>query len=83
MKIVSVHEAKTHLSRLLEAVTSGEAVLIARHGRPVARLVPVHADVRTPGALAGKVKIGADFDDPLPDEVLARFEGEDPGAPAR
>jgi len=85
MQIVSVHEAKTHLSRLLEAVVSGEAVIIARHGHPVARLVPVVADVREPGALKGRLKIGADFDDPLPEEILAAFEGRgeegsDPGS---
>lgn len=75
MQIVSVHEAKTHLSRLLEAVASGEAVIIARHGKPVARLVPVHADLREPGALQGKLRIGDDFDEPLPPEILEAFEG--------
>ncbi len=76
---MNVHEAKTHLSRLLEEVESGEAVIIARHGTPIARLVPVHAEVRAPGALKGKLHISRDFDAPLPEEVLARFEGRDAG----
>jgi len=50
MKIVNVHEAKTHLSRLLEEVESGEAVIIARHGTPIARLVPVHAEASSASA---------------------------------
>jgi prevent-host-death family protein len=80
MKIVKVHEAKTHLSRLLEQVEAGETVIIARHGKPVARLVPMRADLRKPGALAGKVRISDDFDDPLPEEVLAAFSGEGDGS---
>jgi len=74
---VNVHEAKTHLSRLLEEVESGEAVIIARHGTPIARLVPVHAELRAPGALKGKLRIGRDFDAPLPEEFLARLEGRE------
>ena len=74
-KSVGVHEAKTHLSRLLAAVEAGEEVEITRRGVPVARLVPARPAVRVLGADRGLVVIGDDFDAPLPDEVLAAFEG--------
>lgn len=70
MERVNVHEAKTHLSRLLERVEAGEEVVIARSGQPIARLVPVgpkHAKV--PGRLKGAIKVGRDFDAPLPEEI--------------
>jgi prevent-host-death family protein len=77
VRTVNVHEAKTHLSRLLEAVERGEDVVIARAGKPVARLVA--ADVRTerrrPGALRGRIRITDDFDE-TPASVLAAFHGE-------
>ncbi|SFK71583.1 type II toxin-antitoxin system Phd/YefM family antitoxin [Geodermatophilus ruber] len=74
---VNVHEAKTHLSRLLEAVERGEDVVIARAGRPVARLVPagIPAQARTPGAWRGRVVIADDFDE-TPESVLAAFRGD-------
>jgi len=71
--MVNVHRAKTELSRLLEAVETGEDVIIARAGVPVARLVPVPTDERVPGRLAGVVRIAEDFDAPLPPEVLEGF----------
>jgi prevent-host-death family protein len=72
---VNVHEAKTHLSRLLERVVAGDDVTIARAGKPIARLVPVgNAVARHLGADAGRVVIDDDFDAPLPDDVLADFE---------
>ncbi len=77
MLTVNVHEAKTQLSKLLEAVEAGAEVTIARAGRPVARLVAL-ADNRPPrrlGGLVGRLNIPEDFDDPLPDEVLALFQG--------
>ncbi len=80
METVNVHAAKTHLSRLLERVEAGAEVVIARAGKPVARLVPM-ADPPRPkrlGVLKGRIRIGADFDAPLPDEVLALFEGRRP-----
>jgi len=64
-----MHEAKTTLSELVAAAESGEEVIIARHGRPAARLVAIaaeHAPVRL-GVLAGEIEIGPDFDDPLPE----------------
>ncbi|GAB3462768.1 type II toxin-antitoxin system Phd/YefM family antitoxin [Kineococcus endophyticus] len=72
-RTVNVHEAKTHLSRLLEAVEQGEDVVIARAGKPVARLVPVPARVaRVPGTLKGQVVIADDFDE-TPVDVVASF----------
>lgn len=78
MEHVNVHEAKTHLSRLLTRVAAGEEVVIAKSGRPVARLVPYDRSSRKPGRLKGKVRIGPDFDAPLPEEIAAAFRGERP-----
>jgi prevent-host-death family protein len=75
-KIVNVHEAKTHLSKLLEQVEAGGEVVIARAGRPVARLVPFgRPGKRLLGQDAGLGWIAPDFDAPLPDDVMADFEG--------
>jgi prevent-host-death family protein len=72
---VNIHEAKTHLSRLLERVARGDEVTIAKAGRPVARLVPVDAPaLRRLGFDAGRVTIAEDFDQPLPDDMLSDFE---------
>jgi prevent-host-death family protein len=78
LKVVNVHEAKTHLSRLLEEVAGGAEVTIAKAGTPIARLVPIEAASkrRVPGLLRGKIRIAEDFDAPLPDEMQAAFEGE-------
>ncbi len=73
MKIVNVHEAKTTLSRLLERIEAGEDVVIARAGTPVARLVPVSPAARVPGRLRGRVRIGEDFDAPLPHPLGEAF----------
>jgi prevent-host-death family protein len=69
---VTVHEAKTHLSRLLEHVEQGEEIVIARGRKPVARLVPVARAEggRRFGALRGQVKVDASFFDSLPDDEL-------------
>lgn len=72
---VNIHEAKTHLSRLLQRVEQGEEIVLARSGRPVARLVPLERNERRLGAYAGKITVGDDFDAPLPEEVEAAFEG--------
>lgn len=65
-----MHEAKTHLSRLLQRVEAGEEVVIARGGEPVARIVPVNPALpRKPGRLKGKIVIHEDFDDPLPEAL--------------
>ena len=69
-KSVGVHEAKTHLSRLLEDVAAGEEVTITRRGEPVARLVaPETKPKRVFGAHRGMIVIGDDFDDPLPPDI--------------
>ena len=63
---INIHQAKTHLSRLVEDVASGNEVLIAKGGRPMARLVPLRRDEtpRRPGLLKGKLKISEEFDRP-------------------
>jgi prevent-host-death family protein len=65
MKIVNIHEAKTHLSRLVDTAARGEEVTIARAGKPVAKLVAYRAPIksRKPGAWKGKVWIATDFDE--------------------
>jgi len=74
-KSVGVHEAKTHLSRLLEDVAAGEEVVITRRGEQVASLVPVsRPGVRRLGIDRGRFVVPEDFDAPLPDELLAAFE---------
>ena len=74
---VNIHEAKTQLSRLVEQVEGGAEIVIARAGRPVARLAPLAPSVRGKqlGLLRGKIRVGADFDAPLPDDLLDAFEG--------
>ena len=73
--IVNVHEAKTHLSRLLERVASGEEVTIAKAGKPVAKLVPAQAvERRRLGVDEGRMVVPDDFNQPLPDEMLSDFE---------
>lgn len=76
MKQVNIHEAKTHLSRLLRRVARGEEVVIAKAGLPVARLVPAQGATacRALGSERGLFVVPADFDAPLPDSVLADFE---------
>ena len=74
--VVNIHEAKTHLSRLIERVEAGEEVVIARAGRPVARLVRYQArtEPRRPGAWRGRVRMAADYHR-TDDDLLAAFEG--------
>jgi len=76
MKEVNVHEAKTHLSRLLARVAAGEEIIISKAGKPVARLVPFHGPrkKRVSGMDRGKVWIADDFDAPLPPEIQKLFE---------
>ena len=76
-RTVNVHEAKTHLARLLEAVEAGEDVVIARAGKPIARLVPAttRTEPRTPGAWRGRVVMADDFDE-TPEELVAAFHGD-------
>jgi prevent-host-death family protein len=76
---VNVYAAKTNLSKLIDRAASGDEVVITRNGRPVARLVPVtpQRKPRKLGGLKGRIRIGKDFDAPLPDDVLAAFEGKE------
>ena len=82
-KPVNVHEAKTHFSKLLDRVAKGEEVVIAKAGKPVARLVPISEQLqpRKFGGFEGQIWIADDFDAPDPD-LEALFEGEDLDAPA-
>jgi prevent-host-death family protein len=73
--VVNVYEAKTSLSRLLERVEAGEEIVVARAGRPIARLVPYQA-ARRPvrlGVLRGQIHVAADFDDDV--ELTGLFDG--------
>lgn len=72
---MNIHEAKTHLSRLLERVASGDEITIAKAGKPVARLIPAGASGdRRLGLDAGRFAIPDDFNEELPSELLADFE---------
>lgn len=76
MRSVNIHEAKTHLSRLVDEVSEGHEVVIAKAGKPVARLVPfrVPPQRRKLGALAGRFSVPDDFDAPLSPDLLADFQ---------
>ena len=78
MAVVNVHEAKTHLSKLLARVEGGEEIVIARDGKPVARLVAVAPERRKRklGTLRGRIWVADDFDAPLPPEIQRYFDGE-------
>ena len=76
MAKVNMHEAKTTLSQLVDRVTEGEEVVIARNGEPVALLSPLKPRLRRPGRLKGRIRIAADFDAPLPPALLRTFGGK-------
>ena len=73
--MTNLHAAKTHLSRLVDRAMAGEDVVIGKNGTPMVRLVPIKTDRRRTGfgALKGQMRIGSDFDAPLPDELLKMF----------
>jgi prevent-host-death family protein len=77
---INLYEAKTHLSELVERAAAGEEIIIAKAGKPRARLVPLAVEraPRVPGGWKGEMWIAHDFDDPLPPEILKGFRGEDP-----
>lgn len=79
METKNIHEAKTHLSRLVERAANGEEIIIAKAGKPMAKLVPYHEEKkpRKPGCWKGKVWIADDFDE-LPEDIMAAFRGENP-----
>jgi len=76
MDTVNLYEAKTNLSQLVERAARGEEIVIAKAGRPLARLVPIakRTSPRPLGLLVNEVEIGSDFDDPLPDGLRQAFE---------
>jgi prevent-host-death family protein len=83
---LNLYEAKTQLSKLVERAAAGEEIVIAKAGKPMARLVPVEADrpkkLREPGLLKGQVWIAEDFDE-WPEDILAAFEADiEPAEPA-
>jgi prevent-host-death family protein len=76
MPTYNIHEAKSQLSKLIETVQQGETVIIAKAGKPVAVLAPVPASARRMrGVLKGQINLKADFDEPLPPELMDSFEG--------
>lgn len=77
---INLYEAKTNLSKLVERAAAGEEFIIAKSGRPLARLAPLQKQSarRTPGLLKGKINIAANFDDPMPDDIARVFRGELP-----
>ena len=78
MTTFNIHEAKTNFSKLVDAVMHGEEIIIAKAGKPAAKLVPISIvkPKRKPGALKGKIQIADDFDSPLPNDILNDFEGK-------
>ena len=80
METINIHQTKTQLSRLIERVSAGEEIIIARAGKPVARLAPlVRRPPRRLGRMKGRIWIAQDFDAPLPDDLLDLFEGKGKG----
>jgi prevent-host-death family protein len=79
MQTVNIHAAKTHLSRLVDAAAAGEEIIIARAGKPIAKLVQLTdqpaKQKRVLGLMAGQMRVSDDFDAPLPDDLLDAFEG--------
>jgi len=79
MPTVNIHAAKTHLSRLVDEAAAGAEIIIARAGKPVAKLAPLEVapgkTKRVLGLLGGELAVSADFDAPLPEDVLDAFEG--------
>jgi prevent-host-death family protein len=75
---VNLYDAKTHLSQLVDRAARGEEIIIAKAGKPRARLVPLCAteEPRKPANLLGVTFVADDFDDPLPPEILSEFEAE-------
>lgn len=74
---VNIYAAKTQLSRLVDQAAAGEDVVLSRHGKPLARITALQPPRRVVryGLLKGQIRVGSDFDEPLPPEVLAGFEG--------
>jgi len=77
MALINIYEAKTHLSRLVDQASTGTDVIIGRSGKPLARITQLNPEKPLVqfGVLKGKVKIADDFDAPLPEKLIATFEG--------
>lgn len=75
--VINLHDAKTHLSRIVDDVAAGAEVVIAKAGKPMARLIPIRPATRpkTLGLLEGQIVVPDDFNTPLPDSVIAQFDG--------
>jgi prevent-host-death family protein len=77
MDTINLYEAKTRLSSLVDQAAAGAEIVIAKNGKPLAKLVPFRDSTRRrPGRAKGKVWIAADFDAPLPDDVVEAFSGK-------
>lgn len=78
MQKVNMHDAKANFSKLVDAAANGEEIIIAKAGKPVARLVPLEQakPLRRIGGMKGQIRIADDFDAPLPADLLAAFEGK-------
>lgn len=76
MTTVNVHDAKTNFSRILSRVESGEEIIIAKAGTPVARIVPLKHKIgkRSPGTAKGRITLSKEFFEPLPEDILKEFE---------
>jgi prevent-host-death family protein len=76
-RVLNLYEAKTHLSVLVDEAAAGREIIIAKAGRPMAKLVPLRQTARrSPGRTRGKLWMAADFDAPLPQEILDAFVGD-------
>lgn len=78
MSMVNIHQAKTNLSKLVDAVMHGEEVIIAKSGKPLIKMIRLddQATHRKPGLLKGRITLSPDFNAPLPDDLLNQFEGK-------
>jgi prevent-host-death family protein len=76
IRTINIHEAKTHLSRFVEQAAAGAEIVIAKAGRPRARLIAYApaSKPRRPGSMKGRIRVRSDFDDPLPTEIATAFE---------
>lgn len=83
MRTVNIHEAKTHLSRLVDQAAKGEPFVIAKAGKPLVKVVPIDAPAapRRIGFMDGEIEIPDDFDRMFEDEIVTMFEGEPKGKP--
>jgi prevent-host-death family protein len=75
---VNMHEAKTHLSRLVDQAVQGEEIIIAKAGKPLVKLAPVEQsrEARRPGSMRGRIRLAPDFDAVLPEDVLREFHAD-------